>query len=349
MEAPAVVLAPFVAQAREAIHREYPAVLVLSMTGPEAIGRPREVTPAFWGSYDWHSAVHGHWTLVRALRMAPEAPWASEVRTALGVTLTREALAREHAFVAARPGFERPYGLAWVLQLANELRGLAHDGGVDAALARDWQAWLEPLESLAIERLVTWAGRLPWPVRSGEHAQSAFAFGLALDWARATANEPVEAALTDQVRRLHRADTDAPIAYEPSGQDFLSPVLGVADLMRRVMTRTEYTGWLHRYLPEPSDERVERWLEPVTPPDRADGKFAHLDGLNLSRAWMLEGVVSALPVGHEYYSVLERAASRHAQAGLDAVRSGTDWMGTHWLASFAVYLLTRRGLERDAS
>lgn len=346
MEAAAVTLAPFVGLARDAIHREYPAVLVLSMTGPEGLGTPRQVTPAFWGSYDWHSAVHGHWTLVRALRLAPEADWAAPARAALAATLTREALAREHAFVAARPGFERPYGLAWVLQLAAELRGLVREAGPHAGDAREWSAWLEPLEALAIERIVSWAGRLPWPVRSGEHAQSAFAFGLGLDWAHETANEAVTAALSDQARRLYHADTDAPLAYEPSGQDFLSPVLGAADLMRRVMTRGEYTNWLHRYLPEPHDEHVTRWLEPVTPPDRSDGKFAHLDGLNLSRAWMLEGVVSGLPVGHEYYSLLERAAARHAQAGLEAVRNGDDWMGTHWLASFAVYLLTRRGLDR---
>ena len=339
-------LTPFVRMAREAIHREFPAVLILSLRSPEELALPRQVTPAFWGSYDWHSAVHGHWTLVRALRREPDAAWADEVRAALSLTLTRDTLAAEHAFVAARPGFERPYGLAWLLQLAAEVRGLEHDGGADAARAREWRAALEPLESLAVERLVTWAGRLPYPVRSGEHAQSAFAMGLALDWARQTAQESFEAALTDQALRLHRDDADAPIAYEPSGQDFLSPVLGVADLMRRVMPRPTFTNWLHRYLPEPNDARVATWLEPVTPPDRADGKFAHLDGLNLSRAWMIEGVVSALPVGHEWYSLLERAAARHAQAGLEATRAGTDWMGTHWLASFAVYLVTRRGLDR---
>ena len=341
----ATELEPFVTCARHAIEREYPVALVLMMRGPEDLGLPREVTPVFRGSYDWHSAVHGHWTLARALRLHPAASWAEDVRASLARSLTSDGLAVEHRFVEARPGFERPYGLAWVLALATELRALASAGGDDATSAARWRDDLAPLETLAAERLVAWAARLPFPVRSGEHAQSAFAFGLALDHARATGHAAHADALVEQVLRLHRDDTDAPVAYEPSGQDFLSPVLGVADLMRRVMPRTAFVTWLHRYLPPPDDARVARWLEPVTPPDRSDGKFAHLDGLNLSRAWMLEGVVSALPVGHEYYSVLERAASRHARAGLEATRAGTDWMGTHWLASFATYLVTRAGLQ----
>ena len=214
----------------------------------------------------------------------------------------------------------------------------------DHAPARGWRDALAPLESLAASRLADWADKLSWPVRSGEHSQSAFALSLALDWARATGQRAYLDRLRHACVRLYRADLAAPVAYEPSGQDFLSPALGEADLMRRVLPRAAFTNWLSSFLPDTTDEALSRWLEPVRAVDRSDGKFAHLDGLNLSRAWMLQGIVSALPEGHEYYSVLERAASRHAAAGLEGAL-GSDWMGTHWLGSFAVYLLTGRGLE----
>jgi hypothetical protein len=143
---------------------------------------------------------------------------------------------------------------------------------------------------------------------------------------------------------LSPSNTAAPVAYEPSGHDFLSPLLAEADLMRRVLPRDGFANWLSSFLPVTTEVAFTRWLEPARPVDRSDGKFAHLDGLNLSRAWMLQGIVSALPEGHECYSVLERAAAHHATAGLEGARGG-DWMGTHWLGSFAVYLLTGRGLE----
>jgi hypothetical protein len=337
VHATAADLAPFVAIAQDAIQRDYPVALVLQLQGPGDLALPRELTPAFGGAYDWHSAVHGHWTLARAARLHPDAPFTGPALAALDASLTPEHLARETAFVERRPGFERPYGLAWVLQLAAELRAWRHPR------AEAWARSLAPLEELAAERLIAWAERMPAPIRSGEHSQSAFAFGLALDWARDTGRAPWRDRLAAVCLRLYRADSAAPVAYEPSAHDFLSPILGEADLMRRVLGRDEYTNWLYSFLPDPQDEALARWLSPVTPPDRSDGKFAHLDGLNLSRAWMMQGIVSALPVGHEFYSLLERAASRHVTAGLEGAR-GTDWMGTHWLGSFAVYLLTQRGL-----
>jgi hypothetical protein len=338
LRATALELNPFVDMAREAILREYPALLLLPLESAADLGLPRTLTPAFHGSYDWHSAVHGHWCLVRAARLHPAAEWAAEARSALSRTLTAANLAAEFRFVERRPGFERPYGLAWLLQLAAELRAWEDDP------ARGWSEALAPLESLASARLSSWADKLPWPVRSGEHSQSAFALGLALDWARATSQHAIHDRLARACVRLYRDDTAAPVAYEPSGQDFLSPVLGEADLMRRVLPRAEYANWISSFLPDTHDEAFTRWLQPVRAVDRSDGKFAHLDGLNLSRAWMLRGIVTALPEGHECYSVLERAAARHAAAGLEGAR-GTDWMGTHWLGSFAVYLLTDRGLE----
>lgn len=338
MRATSAELSTFVEMARAAIHREYPVGLVVQMTGPDDLKLPRTLTPAFYGSYDWHSAVHGHWALVRAARLHPDADWAPGALEAVGRTLTVANLERELAFLERRPGFERPYGLAWLLQLAAEVRALDHGP------ARDWRDALARLESLAAGRLADWADKLPYPVRTGEHSQSAFAFGLALDWARDTGLNAFSRRLTQACVRLYRNDVAAPVAYEPSGHDFLSPVLGEADLMRRVLPRGEYANWLYSFLPDSRDELFTRWLTPVSAVDRTDGKFAHLDGLNLSRAWMLQGVVTGLPVGHECYSVLERASARHAEAGL-AGAHGPDWMGTHWLGSFAIYLLTGRGLD----
>ena len=324
--------------AAAAIQKHYPVASIVTLQAVEDLGPPSQLTPAFCGSFDWHSAVHGHWTLARATRLHPTAEWASLARDALAASLKREHLEREYAFLEPRPGFERPYGLAWLLQLCAELRFW------DGPEAQEWVRSLEPLEELASRRLLEWAEKLPFPIRSGEHSQSAFAFGLAHDWARDAERPSYRERLAGVCARLYRADASAPVDYEPSGHDFLSPALGEADLMRRVLPREAYTNWIYNFLPDARDERLARWLEPVTPPDRSDGKFAHLDGLNLSRAWMLQGIVSALPEGHELYSPLERAAARHVAAGLAGAR-GDDWMGTHWLASFVMYLLTERGLE----
>ena len=331
-------LSSFVEMARQAVHREFPAALVLTLQREEDLALPRVLTPAFFGSYDWHSAVHGHWCLARAARMRPDAPWAEAARRSLARSLTAEHLERERGFVERRPGFERPYGLAWVLQLAGELRAWGDDA------ARMWSGALEPLEELASRRLLDWAEKLPWPVRSGEHSQSAFALGLALDWARDAGRPDYRDRMALASTRLYRGDTAAPVAYEPSAHDFLSPALGEADLMRRVLPREAFANWIYSFLPDPRDEGLARWLTPVAPPDRSDGKFAHLDGLNLSRAWMIDGILSALPETHECYSVLERASAMHAAAGLEGAL-GEDWMGTHWLGSFAVYLLTHRGVS----
>jgi hypothetical protein len=338
----ATTLAPWVAMAAAAVRRRYPVALVLTLEDPADLGLPSELTPVFSGSYDWHSAVHGHWSLARAARLHPQEAWAAPARDWLEASFTPEKLARERAFLSRRPGFEQPYGISWLLQLAAELRAW------DDPAARRWVEALAPLESLAAERLVAWGERLPFPVRSGEHGQSAFALGLALDWARDTGRAPERDRLCAAALRLYRADSAAPVEYEPSAHDFLSPALGEADLMRRVLAREAYTNWVYGFLPDAREERLTRWLEPVSTPDRSDGKLAHLDGLNLSRAWMLRGIVGALPVGHELYSPLERAAARHAEAGL-AGAAGEDWMGTHWLASFALYLLTGRGLEGGGS
>jgi hypothetical protein len=324
-----------------AVSREYPSHVVHWM-GSDADARPpRQLTPAFFGSYDWHSCVHGHWALARLARLHPDAPFSARVRAALDRSLTAGTIAGEVAYVGVpeRAGFERPYGLAWLLQLAAELREWAEP-------AARWREALAPLESLARKRILEWLPKLPWPVRGGVHAQTAFSACLMLDSARIAGDAELAALLERRARDWFGNDRNGPIAYEPSGNDFLSPALGEADLMRRVMGRAEFEAWLAGFLPDLDGEVARRWLTPVTSPDSSDGQLSHLDGLNLSRAWMLEGIAAALAAGPRQ-ARLEAAAAAHAEAGLAAV-SGEHYAGAHWLGSYAVYLLTRKGIREGA-
>lgn len=344
MDTPAADLTPFAARALDAISREYPSHVACVMRDDNDARPPREVTPVFFGSFDWHSAVHGHWCLARCLRFGLSGELADRASAALEHSMDSVKLAREAEYVGApgREGFERPYGLAWVLQLAAELREWT------SPRAFGWHAALRPLERIAIDRLASWLPRLRWPIRSGEHSQSAFALGLALDWAKVAGDRAASDLIQARARELYSADVDAPVAYEPSGHDFLSPVLAEADLMRRVLEPAAFAVWLERFLPALDCYVAQRWLTPVETADRADGKIAHLDGLNLSRAWMLEGIGRALPAGHRELGHIEAASARHRDAGLAATLETQHYAGTHWLGSFAVYLLTQRGLESRA-
>jgi hypothetical protein len=321
-----------------AVHREYPSHVTHLLQSDEDARPPRELTPAFYGSFDWHSAVHGHWALARLARSLPDSAAEAKARAGLERSLTSANIVREVAYLSApgRAGFERPYGLAWLLQLCAELREWQ-----DEAAAR-WQVALEPLEGVCMEHLRTWLPKLEWPIRTGLHSQSAFALGLALDWARTSGNGTFTALGRARAMKWHGEDRDAPIAYEPSGHDFLSPALGEADLMRRVLEQDAFAEWLDRFLPGLGDERTKAWLTPVVSSDRADGHLAHLDGLNLSRAWMLQEVAAALPTGDPRAVFLQKASRADAEAGLEAV-TDEHYAGAHWLGSFAVYLLSRRG------
>jgi hypothetical protein len=321
-----------------AVHREYPSHVTHLLESDADARPPRELTPAFYGSFDWHSAVHGHWALARLARLLPDAPAAIRARAALERSLTSANIVREVAYLSApgRAGFERPYGLAWLLQLCAELREWN-----DADAAR-WQVALEPLEGLSLEHLRGWLPKLAWPIRTGLHGQSAFALGLALDWAHVAGNGSFAALARERALTWHAEDRAAPISYEPSGHDFLSPALGEADLMRRVLDSESFASWLDRFLPGLGDEATRRWLTPVASPDRADGHLAHLDGLNLSRAWMLQEVAMQLPPSDSRRPFLEESSRAHGEAGLGAV-TGEHYAGAHWLGTFAVYYLTRRG------
>jgi hypothetical protein len=314
------------------VHKEYPNKIAHNLESDADVAPPRKLTPAFYGCFDWHSSVHGHWLLARLARTFPDAPFATAAREALRQSLTPENVAQEAAYLKGpgRASFERPYGLAWLLQLGAELREW------DDPLAHELSANLRPLEAAASERLRTWLPKLSHPVRSGEHSQSAFAFGLILDAARASGDKELAETVTRKIREFYTPDRNCPVAYEPSGEDFLSPCLAEADAMRRVMSKSEYATWLHGFLPHLT-------FHPEVVTDPTDGKLAHLDGLNLSRAWMLEGIASGLPKGDARIASLTALAKAHRDAGLAAV-TGEHYEGGHWLGSFAVYLTTKRGL-----
>ena len=322
------------------VEKEYPNKISHVLNSDTDVAPPRKLTPAFYGCYDWHSSVHGHWLLVRLIRTFPDASFATPARDALRKSLTAENLKQEAAYLrgAGRTSFERPYGLAWLLQLCAELREW------DDEQAREMSANLRPLEEAAVERLKTWLPKLSHPVRIGEHDQTAFGLGLMLDYARVTGNEAFAKLVTDSARKFFLADKNCPLAYEPSGEDFLSPSLGEADVMRRVLSPAEFATWLKEFMPQISTTPNADWLPVTVSPDRSDPKLAHLDGLNLSRAWMLEGIISALPADDPRRPALAAAADAHRRAGLAAV-TGEHYEGGHWLGSFAVYLTTQRGIQ----
>jgi hypothetical protein len=332
----------FAALALDCVHREYPNKIAHVLNSDEDVGPPRELTPVFYGCYDWHSSVHGHWLLARVARLFPEAEFAGPAREALARSLTTDKIMAEVVYMAGdgRASFERPYGLAWLLQLAAELMEWAEDDEEAARL----RMILMPLSGSAVASLKSWLRKLSHPIRAGEHSQTAFALGLVLDWARTAGDTGMVDLIVERSRSWYAADRFCPMAYEPSGQDFLSPCLAEADLMRRVMEPEVFSVWLKSFLPGiPLDGRVD-WLLPETVTDPTDGKLAHLDGLNLSRAWMLEGIASGLPPDDSRRSAIAKSAALHAEAGLAAV-TGEHYEGGHWLGSFATYLLSRRGLS----
>jgi hypothetical protein len=328
----------FAALALACVHHEYPNKISHVLQSDEDVAPPRELTPAFYGCFDWHSSVHGHWLLVRLSKLNPDAEYVPAARAGLALSLTRANLAAETTYLAGegRASFERPYGLAWLLCLAEELHTWDDDQ------ARQWSANLAPLEAEAAERFRTWLPKLSYPIRTGEHSQTAFAFGLVLDWARVVGDEEMADLVKGKALEFFMDDVDCPLSYEPSGQDFLSPCIAEADLMRRILPPEQFAVWLSRFLPGIPTDGAAEWLPIGVVSDRADGKLAHLDGLNLSRAWMLEGMVAGLPDDDPRRVSLQATAASHRTAGLASV-TGEHYEGGHWLGSFATYLMTQKG------
>jgi hypothetical protein len=333
----------FARLALDCVHREYPNKIAHVLNGPQDALPPVQLYPVFYGCFDWHSAVHGHWLLVRLLRTAPAGALSTELRAemtaALERSFTADGVAREVAYLQREgsESFERPYGLAWLLQLTAELREW-HEPQAQA-----WLQTLLPLEAAVVGQVKTWLPKLAYAIRLGTHNQSMFAFGLMLDWARAAEDTEMEALLRERSLAFHLGDRDCPLAYEPSGEDFLSPCLMEADLMRRLLTQQDFAEWLTDFLPGiPRDGRAD-WLAVGIVTDPSDGKLVHLDGVNLSRAWNLQNVAAALPADDPRRAALLAARDVHAAAGIASV-SAEHYEGGHWLASFAVYLVTGRGL-----
>lgn len=327
------VAARFAALALDCVHREYPNQIQHVLQSDADAKPPHLLTPAFYGCFDWHSAVHGHWLLARLARTFPDAAFAKPARAALAQSLTAENIAGEVAYLQGdgRITFERPYGLAWLLQLDAELRGWQD------AEAQQWAEQLRPLSTAVRQRLAAWLPKLSHPMRTGEHSQTAFALAVVLDWAKVAGDVEMTQLVAQRARDFYQEDRGWSFAFEPGGQDFLSPGLAEADLMRRVLEPKLFAAWLQQFLPG---------LEAATPPllpavvtDKSDGKLAHLDGLNLARAWMLQGIAKGLPDADPRKAAIVAMAKAHRQAGLAAV-SDAHYEGGHWLGSFAVYLTT---------
>jgi len=327
----ATLASKFAGLALAGIGREWPHAYQLLAHRPADVLPPRALHPACFGCYDWHSSVHGHWTLARIVRLFPSLPSAARIRAALDRSLTREHIAAELAYFRSpgRGTFERPYGWGWLLALAAELR----EGS--SPRARRCSLALRPLENFVAESFCSYLPRLPYPIRSGVHSNTAFGLTLALDYARAVEDRRLEEVIVSRSRDFYGADVDAPVAWEPGGEDFLSPSLTEADLMSRVLPAAEFRRWLGRFLPGLENGGPSALIRPPLVIDRRDARQVHLDGLCLSRAWALHRLASVMPTNEK----VSAAAGRHARAGLSRVSSG-DYAGEHWLASFAVYLLS---------
>jgi hypothetical protein len=334
----------FARLALDCVHREYPNKIGHVLNSAEDARTPSSLHPVFYGCFDWHSSVHGHWLLVRLLRTVPADQMPLELRSemvsALNRSFTSEGVAEEVAYFEAenRKSYERPYGVAWFLQLTAELREW------NDPMASAWLETLLPLEAVIVSQLQAWLPKLAYAIRLGTHNQSMFAFSLILDWARAAGATEMEQTVKERSLAFHLADRDCPMAYEPSGEDFLSPCLMESDLMRRLLPEIAFAEWLSSFLPDIPLNGSGDWLAIGIVNDPTDGKLVHLDGVNLSRAWNLENIAHALPEEDPRRASLLAAARVHAEAGLANV-SAEHYEGSHWLASFATYLVTQRGLS----
>ena len=322
--------------------REFPNKPMHVHVGPESAQTPRVLHPSFYGSFDWHSSVHGHWLLIRLRRAFPTAEFVAEARAILDEHFAPERIAAETAYFGEAPNrsFERMYGWAWLLRLVGELETAAAGGDPDAAR---WREQRRPLEQTRVQHTRNYLPRLSHPIRSGVHPDTGFALAQILDYALAVGDVETTALIRARARAWYGADASWNFAFEPSGEDFFSSGLNACDLMRRVLTPIEFSAWLNRFWPELARGRLGPLAEPAIVSDLTDGRIVHLAGLNLSRAWTMRGIAAVLPVGDARRTRLETCAAAHAHAGLGYVFSG-HYEGEHWLASFAVYLLTGTGL-----
>ena len=317
------------------IEREFPTKLDHVIADAAASASPRALHPAFFGSFDWHSCVHAHWLLVRVMKLHPRLPEAAAIRSLLDVRLAAVNIDAERAYLD-RPesrSFERTYGWAWVLKLAEELACWSDADG------HRWSRDLAPLTSAFVQRYLAYLPDATYPIRHGVHSNSAFGLAFALDFARACDTGSLADACLAKARQWYLPDRDAAGQWEPSGADFLSPCLIESDLMRRVLDADAFASWLGAFLPDIERREPSSLFTPAIVSDRTDPYIVHLDGLNLSRAWCWRAIATALPAGDPRSTVTAVAASAHLSAGLEGVASG-EYVGDHWLPTFAVLALT---------
>jgi hypothetical protein len=316
------------------VTREYPNKLDHVLDGPADARGPRDLHPMFFGSFDWHSCVHGYWLLATVLRREPSIPEAGAIRALFDETFTADKVAGEVAYLArsSSRGFERPYGWGWLLKLQAEL--MAHEAPPSS---ENWAAVHQPLATAFADRFRDFLPKAHYPIRTGVHSSTAFAIALAQDYAVAAGDAALSALFREKVRAWYLADRDAQ-AWEPSGDDFLSATLMEAECLRRLLPRAEFAPWLAAFLPRAARREPASLFTPATVSDRSDGKIAHLDGLNLSRAWCWREIAATLPADDPLADVAEATAQAHLAASLPHVAG--DYMGEHWLASFALLALT---------
>jgi len=325
----------FATLALKCINREFPNKPEHVINGASDVQSPKQLHPAFYGCYDWHSSVHGQWMLVRLLRTFPQLAEGPQIRSALNANLTAENILSETAYFKQpnRQSFERTYGWAWLLKLAEELHSWDDPDG------KGWARSLQPLVDGIVKAYADFLPKQTYPIRTGVHPNTAFGLAFALDYAQAFGDKKLEDLLAERSRAYFAKDTNYPGAWEPGGEDFFSPALMEADLMRRVMPPAEFALWFHRFLRGISKGEPVALLTPAIVTDRSDPKLVHLDGLNLSRAWCMRSIATVLPQGDPARAILSESATKHARNALVHVASG-NYEGEHWLASFAVFLLS---------
>ncbi|MCK8785790.1 DUF2891 domain-containing protein [Roseomonas sp. NAR14] len=331
--------ARFAAIALGHVTREYPNKPDHTLAGPADARTPAALHPVFFGSYDWHSCVHGYWLLARVLRRFPGGAAAPAIRALFDRQLVPEKVAGECRYLEAPTarGFKRPYGWAWLLKLAHELRMLPE--------AR-WAGAIAPLAAILVRRHHEFLPVAPYPVRVGTHFNTAFGLRMAADYAESRGVEgggdaALLALLRRTARRWYGDDADCPAWGEPGGDDFLSSALIEAECLRRLLPPADFAPWFDRFLPRLADGEPATLFRPAVATDRSDGKIAHLDGLNLSRAWCFRALAGALPAGDSRRPVMEAAAGAHLAASLPHLAG--DYMGEHWLASFALLAMDEDG------
>jgi hypothetical protein len=313
------------------VQREYPNKLDHVMNGPEDVRSPRELHPIFYGSFDWHSNVHGYWLLATLLRLAPDLPEAPRIRALFDAQLTADNARAEIAYLRQpnRGGFERPYGWAWVLMLAAELRR-QHDA------PDSWRLAIDGMAAMFAERMFEYVDKLTYPIRVGTHFNTAFALALTLEWAEVEGDADARARLQARARQWFGGDRRCQ-AWEPGGDDFLSSALMEAECMRRALGVREWRMWFDRFLPDLELREPRTLFTPATVSDRTDGKIAHLDGLNLSRAWCWRAIAGSLRSDDPRRVTILEAAHLHLDASLPHVAG--DYAGEHWLATYALLAL----------